>query len=139
MTRVEELEVGNISDVERQNRGSVAIPDPEGVSRIKLCWWRHSRRIIKTIFIILIILGLVLLLPGLLVPVYGLRIAGICVLVTAGCLIFMRAVMFFTSKEEREKAVPYSGFNTFTPGVSWGKVFAQQRESAGVGGGGENI
>ena len=30
--------------------------------------------------------------------------------------------MFFTSKEEREKAVPYSGFNTFTPGVSWGKA-----------------
>ena len=47
--------------------------------------------------------------------------------------------MFFTSKEEREKAVPYSGFNTFTPGVSWGKVFAKQRESAGVGGGGKEI
>ena len=134
---MDELEVGNISDVERQNRGSVAIPDPEGVSRFRLCWWRHSRRIIKTTFIILVILGLGLLLPGLLVPVYGLRIAGICVLVTAGCLIFMRGVMFFTSKEEREKAVPYSGFNTFTPGVSWGKVFAQQRESAGVGGGGK--
>ena len=139
MTRLDELEVGNISDVERQNRGSVTIPDPEGVSRVRLCWWRHSRRIIKTTFIILVILGLGLLLPGLLVPVYGLRIAGICVLVTAGCLIFMRGVMFFTSKEEREKAVPYSGFNTFTPGVSWGKVFAQQRESAGVGGGGENM
>ena len=88
--------------MEKQNRD---IPDPEGVSRIKLCWWRHSRRIIKTLFIVLIILGLALLLPGLLVPVYGLRIAGICVLVTAGCLIFMRGVMFFTSKEEREKAV----------------------------------
>ncbi len=33
----------------------------------------------------------------------------------------------------------YSGFNTFTPGVSWGKVFAKQRESAGVGGGGKEI
>ena len=153
--RVEELETVE-SDVEKQNRDSVTIPDPEGVPGIKLFWWRHSRRIIKMIFIILILLGLGLLLPGLLVPVYGLKIAGICVLVTAGCLVFMRGVMFFTSKEEREKAVrasyidqsescinpvdqsqvPYSGFNTFTPGVSWGKVFAQQRESAGVGGGG---
>ena len=108
---MDELEVGNTNDVERQTRDSVVIPDPEGVSRIKLFWWRHSRRIIKTVFIILVIVGLGLLLPGLLVPVYGLRIAGICILVTAGCLIFMRGVMFFTSKEEREKAVPYSGEN----------------------------
>ena len=101
--RVEELEVE--SDVEKQKRDSVTVPDPKGVSSIRLFWWRHSRRIIKTIFIILILLGLGLLLPGLLVPVYGLKIAGICVLVMAGCLVFMRGVMFFTSKEEREKAV----------------------------------
>ena len=43
--------------------------------------------------------------------------------------------MFFTSKEEREKAVPYSGFNTFTPGVSWGKaggILCKKKRGIGV-------
>ena len=54
----------------------------------------------------------------------------------AGGLLFLCGVIFFTSKDQRDKALPYTGFNTFTPGVSWGKVFANQRAAAGGGGGG---
>ena len=46
----------------------------------------------------------------------------------------LKGIAYFTSKEQRDKALPYSGFNTFTPGVSWGKVFASQREGGGGGG-----
>ena len=65
-------------------------PIEPGVPRIKLFWWRHARRIIKTLLVVLVLLGLGLLVPGLLVPVYGLKIAGICVLVVAAGTLFMR-------------------------------------------------
>ena len=76
-------------DSERSNRTSVNPIEP-GVPRIKLFWWRHARRIIKTLLVVLVLLGLGLLVPGLLVPVYGLKIAGICVLVVAAGTLFMR-------------------------------------------------
>ena len=108
----------------------------QDVPRLKLFWWRHSARIVKTAAAVLGLACAVLLAVGWAVPVYGAKVAGLVLAVVAGVAVFMAGVLHFTTKDQREKALPYTGFNTFTPGVSWGKVFAKQREGGGGMGGG---
>ena len=89
--------------------------------------------------------GLSLVLVGYLVPLVQCRIAGIFLLILALLVVIMRCVVHFSSAEQRAASLPYTGFNTRyvvltvsfpltflycfrAPGVSWGKVFARQRE-----------
>ena len=106
------------------------------VSKLKIFWWRHSEKLFRIILVLLIVTGLALFIPGAVLPNIALKIAGIVAWIIAGVWIFMKGVVYFTSKDQREAALPYTGFNTFTPGVSWGKVFAKQREGGGGMGGG---
>merc|ERR1712029_743883 len=106
------------------------------VSKLKLFWWRHSEKLFRIVFVLLIVMGLALFIPGEVLPNIALKIAGIVSWIAAGVWLFMKGVVYFTSKDQREAALPYTGFNTFTPGVSWGKVFAKQREGGGMGGSG---
>ena len=103
----------------------------QDVPCLKLFWWRHSARIVKTAAAVLGLACAVLLAVGWAVPVYGAKVAGLVLAVAAGVAVFMAGVLHFTTKDQREKALPYTGFNTFTPGVSWAKVFARQREGGG--------
>ena len=109
------------------------------VPRLKLFWWRHSARIVKTAAAVLGLACAVLLAVGWAVPVYGAKVAGLVLAVAAGVAVFMAGVLHFTTKDQREKALPYTGFNTFTPGVSWAKVFARQREGGGGAGDGNVV
>ena len=92
--------------------------------------------------------GLSLVLVGYLVPVVQCRIAGIFLLIFSLVIVIMRGVVHFSSAEQRAASLPYTGFNTRyltdrntpkcplksfhfrAPGVSWGKVFARQREGS---------
>ena len=104
------------------------------VSKLKIFWWKHSQKLFNVVFVCLIVTGLALFIPGAVLPNIGLKIAGIVSWIIAGVWLFMKGVVYFTSKDQREAALPYTGFNTFTPGVSWGKVFAKQKDGV-IGGG----
>jgi len=133
-TQVEDLEapVNGIDDVEKSDRpaGNTAAPE---ISRFRRWYWKYSEKFFKIAIVFFAIVGVALLIPGLHWRILILKWLGIGFLIACGVMIFFKGIAFFTSKEQREKALPYSGFNTFTPGVSWGKVFASQRENGGGG------
>ena len=87
--------------------------------------------------ITLIVTGASLLVPGLLLQTFGLKVAGITLLVSPliiitplitmdqvllGILVLMRAIIHLTGAAARAASLPYTGFNTRAPGVSWAKV-----------------
>lgn len=120
----------NQDSTERKaEEGKVNVPI---VPRWKILWWKYSEKLVKYTMIGSFILGVSFLLPGYLEPpgpIIALQIVGILFCVLGFAMFLLQLVIFLTSKDQREAPLPYSGFNTFTPGVSWGKVFAKQREN----------
>ena len=113
----------------RQEESKCNVPN---VPRWKILWWKYSEKLVKYVMIGSLILGVCFLLPGYLEPpgpIIALQIVGIIFCVLGFSMFLLQLVVFLTSKDQREAPLPYSGFNTFTPGVSWGKVFAKQREN----------
>ena len=99
------------------------------VPRWKIFMWNYSEKLVKITMILSFILGISCLIPGYVCLIVALQILGIIFIIIGVALLMMKLVVHFTSKEQREAPLPYTGFNTFTPGVSWGKVFAKQREN----------
>ena len=87
--------------------------------------------------VILSVSGVSLLVPGLLLHIFGLKVAGIALLVSSclsliitvtldqamlGILILMKSIIHLTGAAARAASLPYTGSNTRAPGVSRAKV-----------------